>query len=202
MKTKSVILGITGASGIPLAFRLLQELIINEIEVSLVISQAGMITVKQEVELSLSSNPNTTHDILCKYLDLHNHDNLNVYGINDWFSPIASGSSVTDAMVICPCSMTTLGKLATGIGDDLLLRAADVILKERKNLVIVPRETPLSAIHLENMHKLATLGVCILPPVPAFYTHPTSVNEIIDFLVSRILDQLGVDNTLSKRWGK
>ncbi len=202
MKPNKITLGITGASGIPLAFKLLQELIHKQIEVSLVISQAGLITIKQEVGLSLSSNPNVVHEVLCKYLNLIHVDKLQIYGINDWFAPIASGSSVSDAMVICPCSMATLGKLSSGIGDDLLLRAADVILKERKNLILVPRETPLSAIHLENMHKLAILGVCILPPVPAFYTHPTSVDDIIDFIVSRILDQLGVDNTLSKRWGK
>ncbi len=199
---KKITLGITGASGIPLAFKLLQELINSQIEVSLIISQAGLITIKQECDVSLSSNPNVTHEILVKYLDLQHKDKLRVYGINDWFAPIASGSNVDNAMVICPCSMATLGKLTAGIGDDLLLRAADVILKERKNLVIVPRETPLSTIHLENMHKLSLLGVCILPPVPAFYTHPTSITDIINFIVCRILDQLGVENNLSLRWAK
>ena len=201
MQPNKITLGITGASGIPIAFKLLQELMTKDVEVSLVISQAGIVTIKQEIGLSLSSNPNLVHKILCNHLNLSATDKLHVYGINDWFAPIASGSSVADSMVICPCSMATLGKLASGIGDDLLLRAADVTLKERKNLIIVPRETPLSAIHLENMHKLAMLGVCILPPVPAFYTHPQSIVDIIDFIVSRILDQLGIDdNTLSKRW--
>ncbi len=201
---QNVTLGITGASGIPIAFALLKELLSNnfkgDIRVNLIITQAGLITIKQETEISLSSNPNQTKDILVTALALENPDNLFVYTNNDWFSPVASGSSVSDAMVICPCSMATLGKIASGIGDDLLCRAADVILKERKNLVLVPRETPLSAIHLANMQKLAELGVAIVPPIPAFYTHPQTIDDIIKFIVSRILDQLRINNDISPRW--
>jgi flavin prenyltransferase len=197
---KNITLAITGATGIPIAFTLLQQLLKHKCNVHLVISAAGVVTVKQEVEISLSANPNKTKESLVDKLDLVNDKNLHVYTNNDWYAPIASGSSVSDAMVICPCSMATLGKVANGIGDDLICRASDVILKERKNLVLVPRETPLNAINLENMQRLATLGVSILPPMPAFYTHPKTVQDIIDFIVSRILDQLDIKNDLSKRW--
>lgn len=198
--TKKVTLGITGASGIPIAFSLLEQLLASCV-VHLVITTAGMITIKQETNISLSANPESCKLILTDHLKLKNVDNLFIYTNNDWFSPIASGSSVNDAMVICPCSMATLGKIANGIGDDLLSRAADVTMKERKNLVLVPRETPLSAIHLSNMQILAQLGVSILPPVPAFYTHPKSIQDIIDFVVGRILDQIGVPNQMMERWG-
>ncbi|MCC2625281.1 MAG: aromatic acid decarboxylase [Burkholderiales bacterium] len=198
---KNITLGITGATGIPLAFTLLKQLLELNSQVHLVITSAGIITANQETGISLSANPNTTRNSLIKHLNLINCDNLYVYTNNDWYAPMASGTNVSDAMVICPCSMASLGKIASGIGDDLLCRAADVILKERKNLILVPRETPLSAIHLANMQKLAALQVCILPPMPAFYTHPKSVQDIVDFIVGRILDQLGLTNSLVKPWG-
>ncbi len=199
---KNITLGITGASGIPITFALLKELLaINEsIRVNLIITQAGMITIKQETGIAMNSNPNQAKETLVNEIKLTNSENLFLYGNNDWYAPMASGSSVSDAMVICPCSMATLGKITAGIGDDLLIRAADVILKERKNLILVPRETPLSAIHLANMQKLAELGVSIILPVPAFYSHPKTIEDIINSIVSRILDQLGISNTLSKRW--
>ena len=198
---KQVTLGITGATGIPIAFALLQQLLLHECTVHLVISTAGIITTKQETEITLSSNPNQTKKILCSELNLVNEERLFVYSNNDWFSPIASGSSVSDVMIVCPCSMASLGKIAGGIGDDLLIRATDVIMKERKNLILVPREAPLSALHLENMLKLAKLGVSILPPVPAFYNHPKTIDDIISTLVSRILDQADINNNLITRWG-
>ena len=116
-------------------------------------------------------------------------------------APIASGSNPADAMAICPCSMGTLGAIAHGLADNLIERAADVMLKERRPLVLVPRETPLSAIHLDNMLKLAQAGAVILPPAPGFYTHPRSVEDIVDFVVARILDQLRVPHDLVPRWG-
>jgi 4-hydroxy-3-polyprenylbenzoate decarboxylase len=126
---------------------------------------------------------------------------LRVFGREDWMAPVASGSNPADAMAVCPCSMGTLGAIAAGLADNLIERAADVMLKERRPLVLVPRETPLSAIHLENMLKLARAGAVILPPVPAFYTRPDSVGAIVDFVVARVLDQLGVANDLVARWG-
>ena len=193
---KKITLAVTGASGMPLMICLLQQLLIANCTVS----QAGMITFHQEMNLALSANPEHVKDILTREFDLVNIDMLNVYSIKDWYAPMASGSSVSDTMIVCPCSMATLGKIAAGIGEDLIVRAADVVLKERKNLILVPRETPLSAIHLENMLKLSRLNVAIIPPVPAFYTHPQSVDDIVKFIVSRILDQAQIKNDLVGRW--
>ncbi len=199
--TKQVTLGITGATGIPIAFSLLKQLLLHDCIVHLVISPAGIITAKQETGITLSGNPNQTKKNLYSELNLVGHDRLFVYSNKDWFAPIASGSNVSDVMIVCPCSMASLGKIAGSLGEDLLIRAADVIMKERKNLILVPREAPLSAIHLENMLKLAKLGVSILPPVPAFYNHPKTIDDIIHFLVARILDQANIKNNLTTRWG-
>lgn len=195
-----VTLAITGASGIPLATCLLQELLKHNCLVNLVISQAGIVTFHQETGVALSGSPKNIAEILIQQYSLVNPQNLQVYGLKDWYAPIASGSSVDDVMIVCPCSMATLAKITAGIGDDLIIRAADVILKERKNLIIVPREMPFSAIHLDNMSKLAHMGVAIIPPIPAFYNHPKTIDDIIKFVVSRILDQAGVVNSLTKRW--
>ncbi|PKO51813.1 MAG: aromatic acid decarboxylase, partial [Betaproteobacteria bacterium HGW-Betaproteobacteria-21] len=119
-----------------------------------------------------------------------------------WFAPPASGSNPPDAMVVCPCTMATLAAIAAGLSQSLIERAADVVLKEQRKLVLVPRETPYSAIHLENMLKLARLGVCILPPNPGFYHHPQTVQDLVDFVVARVLDQLGVPHALMARWGE
>ena len=198
--TLKVTLAITGASGMPYALKLLSELLTRACLVNVVISKAGMLTLKQELDLTLSTNIEQSRLKLIETLNLTNSGNLRLYAIADWFAPMASGSSVDDAMVVCPCSMATLGKIASGIGDDLISRSADVILKERKNLIIVPRETPFSAIHLENMLKLSRLGVAIVAPIPAFYNHPQTLDDVINFIVSRILDQLGINNSLTKRW--
>ena len=126
---------------------------------------------------------------------------LTVYGREEWFAPIASGSSVADAMVVCPCTMGTLAAIATGMSDNLIERAADVTLKEQRKLILVPRETPFSALHLENMLKLARLGALILPANPGFYHHPASVQDLVDFVVARILDHLGISHQLMQPWG-
>jgi 4-hydroxy-3-polyprenylbenzoate decarboxylase len=124
-----------------------------------------------------------------------------VFGDEEWTSPLASGSGAPRKMVVCPATMATLSAIANGASENLLERAADVVIKERGDLVIVPRETPFSAIHLENMLKLARLGVSILPANPGFYNRPTKVDELVDFIVARVLDQLGVAHRLSRRWG-
>jgi 4-hydroxy-3-polyprenylbenzoate decarboxylase len=126
---------------------------------------------------------------------------VQVFGEEEWTSPAASGSGAPRTMIVCPCSMATLSSIASGASGNLLERAADVVIKERGTLVLVPRETPFSAIHLENMLKLARLGTVILPANPGFYHRPTQVEELVDFIVSRILDQLGVANQLVPRWG-
>jgi 4-hydroxy-3-polyprenylbenzoate decarboxylase len=127
---------------------------------------------------------------------------LTVFGHEDWMAPIASGSNPADAMAICPCTVGTLGAIAAGLADNLIERAADVMLKERRPLVLVPRETPLSDIHLENMLKLAHAGAAIVPPAPGFYDRPQTVAELVDFVVARVLDQLGVAHALGPRWGE
>ena len=198
---KAITLAITGASGMPYAVFLLKELLMRNYLVNLIFSKAGIITFHHELSVSLSSSPRLIKKTLLAHLQLEVHfNNLEVYGNHDWYAPIASGSSVNEAMVICPCSMATLAKVANGIADDLIIRAADVIIKERKNLIIVPRETPLSAIHLENMLKLAKLGVAIIPPMPSFYNEPLTISDIVNFGVSKILDQLNISNNLTKRW--
>ena len=127
---------------------------------------------------------------------------VEVFAREDWNAPIASGSSAADAMAICPCTVGTLGAIAAGLADNLIARAADVMLKERRKLVLVPRETPLSTIHLANMLALAQAGAVILPPAPGFYNDPKSIADLVDFVVARVLDQLGVEHTLQPRWGE
>jgi 4-hydroxy-3-polyprenylbenzoate decarboxylase len=127
---------------------------------------------------------------------------LRVFGREEWFAPVASGSNPPDAMVICPCTMGTLAAVACGLADNLIARAADVVLKEKRPLILVPRETPFSQIHLENMLKLARSGAVILPANPGFYHRPESVQQVVDFVVARVLDQLGIAHDLMPRWGE
>jgi 4-hydroxy-3-polyprenylbenzoate decarboxylase len=126
---------------------------------------------------------------------------LHVFGREEWTAPVASGSSAPEAMVICPCTTGTLSAVANGASNNLIERAADVVLKEGRKLLIVPRETPFSVIHLENMLRLARMGVSILPANPGFYHNPTGIDDLVDFVVARILDQLGVEHAISQRWG-
>ncbi len=200
MSSKTITLALTGASGMPYALRLLETLLANSQRVHLVYSQAAQIVAKQELELTLPARPQDAEKVLRERLGEFSGE-LRVYGLQDWYAPMASGSNPGDAMVVCPCTMGTLGKIAGGISDDLITRAADVMLKERRPLILVPRETPFSAIHLENMLRLAHAGAVILPPNPGFYHHPQSVQEIVDFVVARILDHLGVEHQLVKKWG-
>jgi 4-hydroxy-3-polyprenylbenzoate decarboxylase len=127
---------------------------------------------------------------------------LRVFGREDWLAPVASGSNTADAMVVCPCTMGTLAAIAAGMSQKLIERSADVMLKENRKLILVPRETPFSAIHLENMLKLVRSGAIILPPNPGFYHHPRNIEEMVDFVVARILDHVGVAHTLMPRWGE
>jgi 4-hydroxy-3-polyprenylbenzoate decarboxylase len=127
---------------------------------------------------------------------------LKVYGEQQWSSPLASGSHKVASMVVCPCTMCTFSSIAVGSSDNLINRAADVMIKENRKLILVPREAPFSAIHLDNMLKLARIGVCILPPSPGFYFKPTQLSDIVDFVVARILDQARIEHTLQPRWGE
>ena len=200
MTPKVITLAMTGASGAEYTLRLMQCLLQNNIRIQFVTSQPGQIVMAMETELKLTGSPRKMQAALAEYFDA-DPDLLRVYSKDQWTAPPASGSSVADAMVVCPCSMGTLASIAVGSSDNLIHRAADVIIKERKTLILVPRETPFSAIHLENMLKLARLGVVILPPSPGFYHGVSKVSELVDFVVARILDQLGIDNDLAPRWG-
>ncbi len=193
-------LAVTGASGAPYALRLLEVLLQQQERVDLMISSPGQIVLGMETELNLPGRPAEIRRLLAKRFAAA-EGQLRVFGREQWTAPLASGSSAPRAMVVCPCTTGTLAAIAAGSSNSLIERAADVVIKEGRKLVLVPRETPFSAIHLENMLKLARLGVVILPPNPAFYHSPATVEDLVDFVVSRILDQLAVDNDLSPRWG-
>lgn len=195
---KNITLALTGASGAAYGLRLLECLLAAECRVNLMLSQAARIVLKQEMDWALPVDTATlTAELTARYRGGH----LTAYGEKEWFSPLASGSGAAEAMVICPCSMGTLAAVAHGLSDNLIERAADVMLKERRTLILVPRETPFSLIHLRNMVQLTEAGAVILPANPGFYQHPEGVDDIIDFIVARILDQLGVAQTMIPRWG-
>ncbi|MBI4998751.1 MAG: UbiX family flavin prenyltransferase [Rhodocyclales bacterium] len=197
---KTVALAFTGASGLPYGLRLLECLLAADLRVWLVYSQAAQLVAKQELDMVLPVQPREAQRLFAERYKAK-EGQLAVYGVQDWNAPLASGSNPPDAYVICPCSMGTLAKVAAGMADDLIARAADVVLKEGRKLVLVPRETPFSAIHLENMLRLSRAGAVILPPSPGFYRHPESVADLVDFVVGRILDQIGVPHTLVRPWG-
>jgi 4-hydroxy-3-polyprenylbenzoate decarboxylase len=197
---KTVAVAFTGASGMPYGLRLLECLIAARARVFLLYSPAAQVVARQELDLTLPTQPAAATSY---FADRYRAEpgQLTVFGREDWMSPVASGSNPPDAMAVCPCSMGTLGALAAGLADNLIERAADVMLKERRTLVLVPRETPLSAIHLENMLRLSRAGAVILPPSPGFYAHPRTIEDLVDFVVARVLDQLGVEHALGPRWG-
>jgi len=199
--TKTVAVALTGASGMSYGLRLVECLIGAGVRVWLVYSQAAQIVAKQELDLVLPAQPRAAQRLLTERFGAQ-AGQLAVFGRDDWNAPLASGSNPPDAYVICPCTMGTLAKVAAGSADDLVCRGADVALKEGKKLILVPRETPFSALHLENMLRLARAGAVILPPNPGFYHRPQSVDAVVDFVVARILDQLGVAHDLMPRWGE
>jgi len=197
---RTVTLAFTGASGMPYGMRTLECLLAADIAVYLLYSQAAQIVARQEMDLSLPARPREAEALLAERYRVKTGQ-LRVFGREEWFAPVASGSNPADAMAICPCSMGTLAAVACGLADNLIERAADVMLKERRPLVLVPRETPLSAIHLENMLRLAHAGAVMLPANPGFYHHPGAVQDLVDFVVARVLDQLRVPHQLMARWG-
>jgi len=197
---QTITLAWTGASGLAYGLRLLECLVAADRRVFLLYSAAAQIVAKQECDLALPAQPREATRF---FTERHGAQpgQITVFGREDWMAPVASGSNPADAMAICPCTMGTLAAVACGLADNLIARAADVMLKERRPLVLVPRETPLSTIHLENMLKLARAGAVILPPAPGFYYRPQTVADLVDFVVSRTLDQLGVPHALGPRWG-
>lgn len=200
--SKTICLALTGASGMPYGLRLLECLLTAGCKVQLLYSQASQIVARQELDFELPSRPADAKSALLSRFPTISPENLTVFGREEWFAPVASGSNPPDAMIICPCSMGTLAAIAQGLADNLIERAADVVMKEGRKLVLVPRETPFSVIHLENMLRLSRAGVVILPPSPGFYHHPQSVQDIVDFVVARALDQVDVTHKLMQRWGE
>lgn len=200
MTTKSLTLALTGASGAPYGLRLLECLLNADFQVYLLISSAARVVMATEHNLKLPANEERARAVLAQHLNC-NTDKLVICGKDDWFSPVASGSAAPKQMVVCPCSMGSLAAIAHGMSDNLLERAADVVIKERGQLLLVVRETPFSTLHLENMHKLSAMGVTIMPAAPAFYHQPQSIQDLIDFMVARILDHLGIEQQLVSRWG-
>jgi len=190
----------TGASGAPYTLRLMEVCLQKNLQLQFITSQPGQIVLGMESDLKLTGAPQKMQQQLATYFN-SDLSSISVYAKDQWTAPVASGSSVADAMVVCPCTMGSLASIATGTSDNLIHRAADVIIKEQKKLILVPRETPFSSIHLENMLKLSNLGVVILPPNPGFYQGVTGIDDLVDFVVSRILDQLGIENNISPRWG-
>lgn len=200
---KTIAVAWTGASGLPYGLRLVDCLLAAGCRVWLMYSQAAQIVAKQETDLVLPAQPREAQRLLAERFGLvgDGASRLTVFGRDDWNAPPASGSNPPDAYAICPCTMGTLAEVAAGTAKDLITRAADVALKEGKLLILVPRETPFSAIHLENMLKLARAGAVILPPSPGFYHRPADIGGLVDFVVARILDRLAVPHELMPRWG-
>ncbi len=194
-----VFLGITGASGAPYAARLLEALAAADCEVGLSASSAGIEVLATE----LYGNPRLSRDeTIARLLEHARGGTVTIYDPMDWKAPYASGSAKVDAYVICPCSMGTLGTIASGSMSNLIHRAASVALKEGRKLVLMPRETPLSAIHLRNMLELRQAGATILFLAPGFYHGAETIDDLVDFMVARCLDQLGLENALVRRWGQ
>jgi flavin prenyltransferase len=198
---RPIALAITGASGAQYALRLLQCLVEAGESVYLLVSEPGQIVIGMETDINLPGRSADMQRFLTEYCGAE-PGQLLVFGQKEWTAPVASGSSAPRAMVVCPCTMGTLASIAAGMSDNLIDRAADVVLKEGRKLILVPRETPFSAIHLENMLKLARLGAVMLAANPGFYHRPETLDDLIDFIVARILDQLDIDHDLAPRWGE
>jgi 4-hydroxy-3-polyprenylbenzoate decarboxylase len=191
------VVGITGASGAIYGVRLCEALLMRDIPVHLVVTDSGWRVLSEELGWDAAHRQRTIADKLGRFAVKPSY-----YPIADIGAPIASGSFRTAGMAIVPCSMGTLSGIAQGASGNLLERAADVMLKEGRRLIVVPRETPLNAIHLENMLKLARLGVGVVPAMPAYYHKPRSIDELVDFLVGKVMDLMGIDNDLFRRWGE
>lgn len=198
---QTVTLALTGASGMAYGMRLLECLLAADVRVYLLLSQAAHIVAKQELGVALPARPGDLEKQLSDGLAVRDGQ-LRVFGREDWNAPVASGTNPADAMVVCPCSMGTLAAIAHGLADNLIERAADVMLKERRKLILVPREAPFSTVHLENMLTLSRMNAVVLPANPGFYHRPQTVEDIIDFIVARILDQLNIRHALMARWGE
>jgi 4-hydroxy-3-polyprenylbenzoate decarboxylase len=198
--TKSITLAITGASGAPYALKLLKMLLKADYHVFLLMSSAARVVFATEENMKIPSQTDAMAKVFADYAEA-NVEQITVCTKQDWFSPVASGSAAPKQMIVCPCSTGTLSSLAVGACDNLIERAADVVIKEKGQLILVPREMPLSSLHLQNMLTLSNLGVTIMPAAPGFYHNPKSIEDLVDFVVARILDHIGLNQTLVSRWG-
>ncbi|MEA5112606.1 MAG: flavin prenyltransferase UbiX [Geobacteraceae bacterium] len=196
-----IVVAITGASGAVYGLRLCEELLAGGHDLDMLISSAGLTVLRTEIGLDWGGSECRMGELLRNHF-LVPAERLRFFAEDNLSAPVASGSSAADALVVCPCSMGTVARIAAGISGNLLERCADVMLKERRPVVLAPRETPLSEIHLENMLRLARMGVSIVAAMPAFYHGPRSVNDLVDFVVGKVLDSLGLENRLYRRWGE
>lgn len=198
--SQAITLAITGASGSPYALALLQQLVLAKCEVHLLISSAAKVVFATEENLKIPGKPEEAAKFFTEFTKAEPNQ-IKLYGKEDWFSIVASGSSAPQKMVICPCSTGTLSAIAHGACDNLIERGADVVIKERGQLIIVPREMPFSSIHLENMLKLSNMGVTVMPAAPGFYHNPKTIQDLVDFVVARILNHLKIKQSLIEPWG-
>lgn len=197
---KQVTLAITGASGAPYALSLMQSLVNAGYQVYVLISSAAKVVFATEENIKIPSRPSDAAAFFTERCNAE-PDQIKVFGKDEWFSPVASGSAAPSKMIVCPCSTGTLSAIAVGASDNLIERAADVVIKERGQLILVTREMPLSSIHLENMLKLSQIGATIMPASPGFYHNPECIQDLVDFVVARILDHLGIEQEHVARWG-
>ncbi len=200
MKPLNVFLALSGASGSIYGLRLAEELSRRGCRLTFCATASGQLVCREETGLDLAGDPEESAKKLCQYLSVDAE--IRIVSPDDLFVCSASGSAAPDVMIVAPCSMGTLARIAAGISGNLVERSADVMLKERRPLLLVPRETPLSEIHLENMLRLSRAGARLIPAMPAFYHKPQSIAEMVDFVVGKVLDQMGIENHLYKRWEK
>jgi len=197
---RHIAVAMTGASGAVYGVRLVEELLKADGQVSLVLTRSGLDVLHYELGLDWSGTATQRQEKVAQHYA--GYRNLAVYDDQDMFSPLASGSSVPQAMVVIPCSMGTVARIAAGISGNLVERAADVVLKERRDLILVPRETPLNPIHLENLLTLSRAGAHILPAMPGFYYRPQTMDDLVNHVVGKVLDSLNIGHTLFPRWGQ
>ena len=198
---ETITLAITGASGAQYAVRLLEVLLADNYQVYVMVSKAAHIVISTETEHKWPAQAAQLEQVLQEQFQAKTGQ-VKVFGKEDWMSPVASGSGAPSKMVVCPCSTGSLSAIACGASNNLIERAADVALKERRKLILVPREAPYSEVHLEHMLKLTRMGAVVIPASPGFYHKPESIDDLIDFIVARILSQLGIDQNLMQKWGQ
>lgn len=195
-----VTVAFSGASGAPYGMRLVEALVAANYQIYLLVSSAARVVFATESNIQIPASPDNASAFFTEQMAAK-AGQITVFGKDQWFSPVASGSAAPKQMVICPCSTGTISAIACGASDNLMERAADVVMKERGQLIVVPRETPFNTIQLENLLKLSQVGVTVMPASPGFYHQPNTIDDLVDFMVARILDHLGLEQQLTAKWG-